>query len=335
MSISRAVPPWWSFFLFPALLLCVDRCFCAFASQHFIPARKLETALGVRAADVVVTGDSRMAAAFVSQSFGAGWRAGTGFAPRVADMSLGGVGLAGQVVAVRRFFERGGTARLVLLGTVPEALKYEPADPDNWIGNEAITIWWSHATDAKVHFNEESSNPRTFDARFRFTMYRVSTLASLRSLLWFRAQRLQDSLLQKDRMPSNAFGEVDEMRALEARWVAQGLEASRAGVAAWTLSPWVCELRRVVDDHRARLIVAELPMPSSYRPVRESGLGRELRTRLPTDFCGRNVPWVDLSTLPGLTDADFSDGLHVGHGGAELVSQLLGLRTAVLSPPRE
>jgi len=250
-------------------------------------------------------------------------------------MSLGGVGLAGQVVAVRRFFERGGTARFVLLGTVPEALKYEPADPDNWVGNEAVTLWWSQATDVNVHFINKPSNPRTVDARFRFLMYRLLTLASLRSLLWFRAQRLQDLLLRRDSKPSNAFGEVDEMRALEARWVQQGLEASRAGLAAWSLSPWVCELRRVVDAHGAQLIVAELPMPSTYRPVRESGLGRALRRRLPTEFCGRNVPWLDLSTPVGLADADFSDGLHVGHAGAELVSQLLGLRSAVVSSLRE
>jgi hypothetical protein len=89
------------------------------------------------------------------------------------------------------------------------------------------------------------------------------------------------------------------MRPREARWVQQGLEATRAGAAAWRLSPRVCELRRVIDEHGARLIVAEPRMPSTCRPVWESGLGRDLRTRLPTKFCGRNVPWLDLSTLAG------------------------------------
>src|SRR5262249_35828514 len=121
-----------------ALLLATDAGFAAFARRHYLPARKLEAALAPVHVDVLIAGDSRMVAALDVTAFKDGWRQCGDRTPEVADVSLGGVDIAGQAVAVRRFFERGGVSKLVVLGTVPESLASQPADPDGWIGNEAI-----------------------------------------------------------------------------------------------------------------------------------------------------------------------------------------------------
>ena len=75
-------------------------------------------------------------------------------------------------------------------------------------------------------------------------------------------------------------------------------------------------------------MVVELPMPSAYRPVRDSRLGKALRERLPSDFCGRPVEWLDLSNAPGITKERFSDGLHLDRIGAALTSRPLGCQAS-------
>src|SRR5262249_17486541 len=148
--------------------------------------------------------------------------------PMVADLSLGGVDIDGQAVAVRRFFERGGSAKLVVLGTVPESLTSQPVDPDGWIGNEAVVLWWSRLSDISLHFPRERIrlDPVTLDRMFRFVAYRTTSLSSLRSLLWYRAQNLQDAALR--RRPSThptSFGEDVDMRTLAERFVDRGQQA--------------------------------------------------------------------------------------------------------------
>src|SRR6516162_1016020 len=106
--------------------------FVAFARHHFIPARRLESALSAQPVDVLIAGDSRMVAALDQDRFQSGWRACGGRLPRIADLSLGGVDVTGQAIAIRRFFEAGGMTKSVLLGTVPELLVQEPANLDAW-----------------------------------------------------------------------------------------------------------------------------------------------------------------------------------------------------------
>jgi hypothetical protein len=319
------------------LLVVADTALGMFADRHFVPARKLQAGLSSGTVDALIVGDSRMVAALNASQFEQGWRECAGTTSRVADLSLGGVDIAGQAVAVRRFFERGGSAKLLVLGTVPESLASETADPDGWIGNEAVVLWWSRASDALLHFPSSSSapDPRTLDGLFRFLVYRTSSLASLRSLLWARTQHAQDTLLRRNpETSSTAFGRDSDMRALGRRFIERGLRDSASNPASWHLSAWACELRRQVDLHRTQLMVVELPMPSAYRPVRESGLGKGLRERLPADFCGRPVEWLDLSRSPGLSDEHFLDGLHLDHSGAALVSKQLGCQASRVIVPR-
>jgi hypothetical protein len=309
------------------LVLAVDWCFARFARSHFIPARKLATALRESPARVVITGDSRMVAALDRDAFEAGWQAASGHSAGIADLSLGGVSIAGQAVAVRRYFEQGGKAAIVLLGTVPEALRARPADPESWIGNEAVIVWWSHASDGWVHFKGRTLDPDTADAWFRFLVYRMSALGSLRSLLWIRAQQAQDILLRQGPEQSNQFGEVREMRALAERWKQEAIQES-ASDEGWSVSPWACELRRTAEANGAQLLVAELPMASAYDAVRQSASGRRIRSRLSTSFCGKRIPWIDATSPEALHDEDFEDGLHLGSAGARRVSRLLGRLSA-------
>jgi hypothetical protein len=316
-----------------AVLVVVDWAFGAFSRRHFIPAQKLEAALSSGPVDALFAGDSRMVAALDVDAVQGGWSECAARTPAIADLSLGAVEIAGQAVAVRTFFERGGSAKLVVLGTVPESLTSESAAPDAWIGNEAVVLWWSHASDARLHFPLASTaiDPRTLDGVFRFLAYRVSSLASLRSVLWAKVQHAQDAALAREVVVAKtAFGQESDMRALGQRFVEQGFRVVESDIYAWRLSAWACDLRREVETHGARLVVVELPMPTAYRGVRASPLGQALRKNLSVDFCGRSVDWLDLSNAPGLTEERFSDGLHLDRVGAALVSRPLGCRVSSL-----
>jgi hypothetical protein len=321
-----------------SLFLVAELLFVAFARHHFIPARRLESALSAQPVDVLIAGDSRMVAALDHDRFQSGWRACGGRLPRIADLSLGGVDVTGQAIAIRRFFEAGGMTESVLLGTVPESLVQEPANLDAWIGNEAIVLWWSHARDVGVHFWLPTSalNPKKMDDTLRFLAYRMSSLASLRSLLWARVQEGQDRLLERRVAVAHAgFGRDDDMRALARTFIENGLHQVQGDGRSWKVSPWVCEIRRQVEAHGAKLVLAELPMPAAYQQIRSSTVGRLLRQKLPTDLCGRAVVWIDVSEPRGLTEERFSDGIHLDRVGAAITSHSLGCQVSRLAAAPE
>jgi hypothetical protein len=318
--------------IFCALVVAADAAFAVFARGHYLPARKLEAALASRSADVVIAGDSRMVAALDVSAFRFGWQECGHPLPTVADLSLGGLDIAGQVVAARRFFERGGSARFLVLGTVPETLAYEPTSPEAWIGNEAIVLWWSHLSDARLHFPPSvvEPTPVALDGLFQFASYRLASLASLRSLLWVRAQQAQDRILGRAR---NSEETNSDMRVLGQRFVQRGLLAARRGPREWQMSPWLCELRATAERYHAALSVVELPMPETYRPVRESEVGKWLRDSLPHDFCGAKVTWIDLSEVLSHEEAKFPDGLHLAGTSASALSRRLGCELATTAAP--
>jgi hypothetical protein len=312
-------------------LIGLDLSFAYYARSHFLPARKLEVALSATPVDALILGDSRMAAALDVSGLREGWRQCGGQLPTVADLSLGGVDIDGQAMAVRQFFERGGTAKLVVLGTVPESLTSEPADPEGWIGNEAIVLWWSRLSDVAVHFPRETTrlDPDVLDREFRFLTYRTLSLSSLRSLLWHRAQELQDVVLRRRPIARPiGFGAEADMRALAGRFTDRAHQVAAAGIESWRMSAWACELRREVEVAGSRLLVVELPMPSAYQAVQSSAFGQELRRRLPACFCGNSVAWIDASSLPVFSDSDFSDGLHLSGAAGRAFSTALGCRVS-------
>lgn len=322
--MQRRVPSW----LFAiGLLGAADWGFGWYALRHFLPAHKLGAALSAGSGCVGLAGDSRMAAAAtaVAERLGAGRGA-----PRlcVVDLSLGGVGLAGEAVFVRTYLERGGRPDLLVLGTVPESIvRNAPVDPSDWIGSEALTLLWSRAGDAKLHFGGRPRNIGELDSRIRYEIYRRSSLATFRSSLWRYGQRLQDHLVGGSAGKENRFGGVEDMRALGDRFrgdAEAALRDHRPGMS-WSYSPWLDEMMVELAKHGVRLIFAELPMPSNYRAVRESPAGRSLRSQLRDDLESRGGWFVDVSAPPGFTDGLFEDGIHLGPEGARVVSETLAL----------
>jgi hypothetical protein len=313
------------------LFLAADAVFAAFARGHYLPARKLDVALATPNVDVLVAGDSRMVAALDVSALKDGWRECGARVPEVVDLSLGGVDIAGQAVAVRRFFDRGSSSKLVVLGTVPESLASQPTDPDGWIGNEGIVLWWSRLSDFDLHFPRRAFrlDPVVLDEMFRFVAYRASSVSSLRSLLWYRAQRLQDAVLRRPQVNVQTnLGAEDDMRALAERFIDQGRQAARIGIEGWQISAWACELRKQVEAAGARLVVVELPMPAAYQVVRASALGQELRRRLPGNFCGRAIEWIGGPADMTFAAANFPDGLHLDKVSAATVSRQIGCELA-------
>ena len=149
---------------------------------------------------------------------------------------------------------------------------------------------------------------------------------------------LEDKLFGHDLgVAQSAFGRESDIRALGRRFIERGLQASRSDAATWRLSPWACELRRLSDKHRARLVVAELPMPDVYDVVRHSSEGKRLRLSLPADFCGLRLDWLDVSGAQPPGGAHFPDGLHVDQATAQAISRRIGceLASPLRASPRE
>src|SRR5262245_36808124 len=100
---------------FVAVLIAAERTLAYFAPRFFLPTRKMEAALAQGPGCIVVLGDSRMEAGVDEASLSEALIS-SGHSSCVAKLTLGGVPLEGQVVALREYLRRGGKPRAVVLG---------------------------------------------------------------------------------------------------------------------------------------------------------------------------------------------------------------------------
>jgi hypothetical protein len=310
------------------LLAIGNVAFRSFAAKHFVPAQKLAAALRAGHDCMVVTGDSRMAAALSVDSLRAPLRA-AGVDVCVADLALGGTGLAAQSVEVRAFLGRTTEVPLLVLGAVAEALlPTEEADPAEWTGSNAVILELSETSDASIHFPfEQFPSIRTIDRRERFYVERLSAFGVYRSLIWARVQGLQDRIAGRMLLPRNSFGNLEDMEKLEESFRRQGIAALNARQLSATrpFHPWFAFLRSTARERGIPLVVIELPMPTRYRQeVSESPSGRALRRDLAELLQREESSYVDLSNQEWFNDRLLSDGLHLSDAGAVELSRDLG-----------
>ncbi|MGH7282622.1 MAG: hypothetical protein ACRELY_13935 [Polyangiaceae bacterium] len=215
--------------------------------------------------------------------------------------------------------------RVVVFGaSAGTLLPSDPPDPAAFFGNRASELAWSGPSDVSLYY------PRfpfgDFDGGIRFSLARTNSLATYESLVWVKTQALQDRLVRDHHdEPHNRFGSISDMRALLDAFRIEATTALSRWDGHWQFTPWFALLRQLVHDARARLVVLEVPMPSTYRhEVLESEPAQRYRHWLKDELAKSGDDFLDVSAPRSIGDADFSDGIHLDADGARRFSIDLG-----------
>ena len=306
------------------LLAGASFAFGRYAQHHFIPIQQLDAAVAAGPGCVVVTGDSRIAAALSPEVLRETLKR-SGVDVCVANLGLGATLLPTEAMAVRTYLAQVHGPRAMVLASVPESLVWSGwEDPSKWIGNKAATFAWSRPGDEPRLMDWPPTDPVGVDRLLRYETQRRVSLGGYASLLWGRVQKAQDQLTRSPRVVRNQFGNLADMRALGAEFRDDALKAlAQPGGGAF--SPWLEVLEGLAQKEGTPLWFVELPMLSAYeREVAESPVGVQLRARLKARIEAGGGHWLDLSHQAWLEDGLFVDGLHLNAVGQAKLSRDLG-----------
>jgi len=298
-----------------ALLALVEVAFRERVKSSYIPERTLASAIAAGDGCVVTLGDSRMVAGVRIPAFGRELaRAGT--ARCHAQLAIGGAHVVAHYLALRRYLAAGRKPKLIVLGITLESALSRELPPDGMIGNQAVALGWSEASDVTLIY--PGFPARDFDSGLRFLMKRPFSLTAFGSLAWLRVQAMQDRLVGNERGPTNQFGAVADMQALArslTRDVSDRIEGFPERVP---LHPAFRALVDLAFTHGVPLLLVELPMPAAFRrALTASDRAPALRAELVALIERRGGRHVDLGEPAWLLETHFADGLHLGPEGAE------------------
>jgi hypothetical protein len=294
------------------VVVAADRMLAAWAPGHFIPAQKLASAIAAGDECVVLLGDSRMAAGFDRQAMN---RELGG--PCVADLSMGGVKLEGQVLALRKYLRSGRRPRAVVLGISPDTL-VEPIrriEMQSIVGSQAALLLWSDASDV---FDLFPGFPKAdLIEGAEFLLKRSNALTVYSSIVWKKVSAFQDRLTGEPLRPENPFGQDADMRALADEFLQKVSHLGSGQAPRW--HRWY---RKLLELSRGtRLFLVEVPMNPAFRELAESSRAvanvREWLSREP-------VALLPAGSFPPLDERYFPDQLHLSAEGAALFSAELG-----------
>jgi hypothetical protein len=308
------------------LLAVLDVAFARYTRRHFVPFQNLDRAVAAGAGCALVLGESRMVAAVNTAQLTAGLSpAGI---PCVANMTMGALPLAGQVMAYRHYRAAGRVPAVVVLGLdVPGLVRPPVEDPSTLRGNEAAVLYWSKVSDVSLLY--PGYPRRHFDKGSRFLMGRSTTIGSLASLVWERTQDLQARLAHLPSRPRNRFGTIDEMRELARRSRAMWLDILEGGRddGGWVESPWLRSLLDSLRGDRIPLVVVEMPVASALETsVRQTPIGQSYTAWVRARSARGDFGLIDLSRPAWFSDEMLEDGIHMTPAGARLFTADLASR---------
>jgi hypothetical protein len=317
-----------------SLFVC-DRLLAWYAPSHFVPEARMQEALARGPDCIVFAGDSRMVAGFDENELRAGLaeHGGTGC---VATIAIGALRIQGIAVAIREYQRRGGRPRAIVLGASEATLlrSETPADPGEFIGNEAILLSWSRASDVeRLYPGFPWENVRAFDQGLRFHFARSTALGTYLSLAWQKVQAAQDRLTGQVRA-TNAFGAVSDMEAS-----GRQMQAAAGSLLAGALlrpeperlDPAFHEIEALARAQQAKLVVVELPMPESYRrSVSDTADGRRYQSWVTRHLSERDAAFIERPHPETLRPEHFADFVHLNGAGARQFSRELGRELGTL-----
>lgn len=302
---------------------------------HFVPLQNVDAAISQGDGCVVVIGTSQMFASIRSAAFVDETRR-LGQEKCLANLSIGGMPMAGQFMAYREYRGAGRHPALVIVGfTADGLLDLPPPDPDTLQGASAAVLFWSQPQDLAIEY--PSRDPQHLDYRLRFAIRRATTLTSLESVFWMRAQEWQSSLRRWTNddgaavVARNQFGTLPSMRELAAV-ISAGIStnlATQRTANGWREHRWLTALKAHLAADGVPLVLVELPTPSAMHDgLAASPLAAAYHSWLIASTAAEGHGYLDFSRPEWLRDDMFNDGLHISDEGAEYFSRALAVALA-------
>lgn len=317
--------------LFVALLAAADLAADRIVQSRFVPLQTMKEALAAGDHCVTVMGASQMVAALDTQAFADAYAA---IAPArcVANVAIGGTFVDAQVVAYQHYRTSGKRPAAVVLGfTAAGLLDDQAPEPDGLQGNMASVLYWSRTDDVTLEYPR---GIRDADNRLRFLIRRSTTLTSLESIFWLRAQQWQAALKGDQAQERNRFGLVGDMRALAAATARDypGRMESQHVFGGWREHRWLTRLKSDLAADGTPLLIVTLPTPPLVREaVEASPLSAPYQSWLAAQARSEGFTLLDLSRPAWLTGAMFMDDMHLNAEGAARFSKDLAAAVAELS----
>jgi hypothetical protein len=318
------------------LFATADQALRVYARAHFIPTRKLAAA--VRAGDgcVVFSGGSDMQSALLVDTVQRSWQGSK--APCLADLALGGTSPDVRFMAFREYLSAGRRPSALVIGFKGhDVMDERELAPGYHLGNDATVYEWGTLADFPLYYPHLSF--AAVDNAFRFLLYKASAIAAHRQTLWIRVDLLQQRLGLKPKLETNALGNVEAFKEIEAqlRTAALANQTTMRNPAAYRLAVWPTRLVEVARQAGSRVWFVRLPATkaserASFPDATIEKAFTAFMTRLAQENGG---DFIDLSRDPWVDDALLVDALHYSPHGAELISQSLGRALAKNAPPTE
>lgn len=153
-----------------------------------------------------------------------------------------------------------------------------------------------------------------------------------RSSLWGKVEQVR-RVVEDFGMPkhkSNRFGRVEDFAALEARDLPSFVHRCDTACEQASFSEPIREIIRLGNEHGAKVVLLEMPMPSRHRKVfYSSPAWVELRAHAQSLARREHAVYLTADDWAP-DDLDFEDATHLSEGGAKIFSRQLALELARL-----
>jgi len=300
-----------------------------YSSRHYLPQKQMDDARLAGQECFLFLGDSRMVAAFNGDALHQELRR-AGADRCLAQLAIGATDVSGMYLTAREYLSRAHPSRAAIIGKVGDSvLGSAPLRPEEMIGNNTIHLIWSRSDDVYLEvpgFPARSID--AFDAGLRFLLARSTPLGRYQSLVVIKVQRLGAWVTGETSAPQNKFGALGDMVSLEDALRSRGqssIAAAMQGSDDERYGRWFGSLTDLLLQRGIVPIVVELPMRAAYRTtVMTTPQATAYQAWLSDQLAKRGGALLDLSALPGISDASFADELHLGEAGAAQVSSAIG-----------
>ncbi|MEK6705586.1 MAG: hypothetical protein AABZ06_07340 [Bdellovibrionota bacterium] len=258
------------------------------------------------------------------------------------DLSIGGVNLTGQVVALREYLRHGRKPKLIVLGISIDNLLSDDmhVDESSFVGSRAIILLWSHLKDVYIHYPNFPKEGRING--IKFLIMRTNALTTFGSIIWLKIQRFQNYITGKSTGETNRFGAVEDMKLLANDFFIQLqrlISTQKLGHDTWSEHRWYSLLKQLLVERDIPLALVEVPIfppyASQIEAISQSSaikdwIARRLpKCRLAEPKCIEST-LINLNSVPGINAAFFPDKIHLSTDGAKIFSKHLGEKLSLI-----
>jgi hypothetical protein len=277
--------------------------------------------------DCIFVGNSLVEAGCDTTAFRAAWSSGSEAITPI-NLGLGGTSPVEHFLILNRALQRPVRIKYVIYGFFDDQLNAPVRG--NWpdlVGNRAFSYYFPGEA---AEFYAPGSRLK------KWQMWLVGHIPMLaeRSSLWSKVERSRRYLAEigMPKRKTNRFGRVEDFAALKAADVASFNQRCHGVTRGETgFSPSVRELLKVAQQHGAKVILLEMPMPSRHRQVfYSSPAWADLRSYL--ESLARQEQAIYLSAGDWMQDDEyFQDGTHLNNQGAKVFSARLAAAISSLT----